>query len=179
MKKLLLLLIATFIVVGAAKAQAYQIYTNGVPAWGSTNVVVDQSIYDTAVIHPPNWMAGPWNFTDPSGNPHNGYTTMRITSQQEGVWTVISGVWPNDQITINIQFENLTGIEEPNIYLNPTTGTINVPIDGKTNVFDCNGRLIIKAENAKNINLGPYRQGIYTIQLTTKTGVYTKKVIKN
>jgi hypothetical protein len=49
-------------------------------------------------------------------------------------------------------------------------------------LFDFNGRKIYSVEqesNAVSVNLDKFSKGIYLLQIATKNGVKTKRVIKN
>jgi len=71
------------------------------------------------------------------------------------------------------------------IYPNPTTGYINIKsldkIDGSIKIYDYLGKKIIEKEsdgvNQHSINLSNYPDGMYFINIKSKKGSFTKKII--
>lgn len=89
----------------------------------------------------------------------------------------------------SVQVFNLSGIlssdefvlENFNIYPNPTTDILNIELKenltlDKVLIYNTNGQLV-KETTEKTINVGGFAKGIYNVQVLTKQGKATKKVI--
>lgn len=72
-----------------------------------------------------------------------------------------------------------------NVFPNPTNDILNIKSLEtilQIEIFDFNGRKIYSEEqdsNAVSVNLDKFSKGIYLVQIATKNGLKTKKVIKN
>ena len=63
------------------------------------------------------------------------------------------------------------------IYPNPAKEILTISGDYITvDLFDTFGKLVLSANNTKNINISSLANGIYTINITTKKGIQTKKI---
>lgn len=82
----------------------------------------------------------------------------------------ISGLGVESQNQINIT-----------LYPNPTSGEIFIQTAEKINqiqITDMNGRLLLKSENADEIGLSTFENGIYLLQIETENGTFVEHVIK-
>ncbi len=82
--------------------------------------------------------------------------------------------------TASINKNYLTTIET---YPIPVKETLNIRINKEeittVNISDISGRIVFKGKNNNSINLNYLPTGVYILQLTTITGVLTKKFLKN
>jgi hypothetical protein len=101
-------------------------------------------------------------------------------------WTVGGKYWcevtdGNDCKTLSdtVDTEKNTAIrnsslamQKVRIYPNPSSAKVFIEADFDINVVvtDVSGRVIIKQENTKEVNLAPYADAVYIFTLTTKDG---------
>lgn len=98
------------------------------------------------------------------------------SGNKSNVW-VRSNYWDILTSTEEVQKEDpLT------IYPNPTTtGEIQItgPVGNyQIEVYNIDGKKVIKTRNIKNIDIGEFPNGLYFIKITTDSRTYTEKVVK-
>jgi polyhydroxybutyrate depolymerase len=77
-------------------------------------------------------------------------------------------------IVSNVQNNTVLGF-----YPNPCTNTVNVKCSGSftLSVSDVTGKLLLQSQS-KKMDVSSLRQGVYLIQITTNTGTYVQKLLK-
>ncbi|WP_196893120.1 T9SS type A sorting domain-containing protein [Aureivirga marina] len=126
---------------------------------------------------------------------NNNLPNVRITeleinyvNQNIYVSTYGRGVWRSALYSPNIGIENHKFLEDIKIYPNPAKDKINIQWNENSNVsirlFDQQGRIIkyIKdtpINQALEIDLSNYTNGIYFVRINSDKGVRTEKIVKN
>ncbi|TYC08829.1 T9SS type A sorting domain-containing protein [Bizionia gelidisalsuginis] len=103
---------------------------------------------------------------------NNGCESERV----EIVVTVDETLGVNDNVMLN----------DIAIYPNPTRGLLiinnNIGIDMQVTIYDINGRVLISKSNndtMTTLDMTSFSNGIYLLRIQTKSGEFSKKVIKN
>lgn len=129
-----------------------------------------------------------WNL---NGSPISGANNSTYTTTQDGDYTVTA---TNNNECVSAVFSNVitigggTGAElttnskiNITLYPNPTNGEIFIQTTEKVNLIqisDMNGRLLLIATNADDLDLSTFENGIYLVQVETENGTFAERVIK-
>lgn len=88
----------------------------------------------------------------------------------------------SDTNCLTLSLKELTLKDQITIYPNPTNGkiSINSPVDLKLELKEISGRILIRSHSAKEIDLTPFADGLYLLQLYNKEDelIDTRKIIK-
>ena len=118
---------------------------------------------------------------------HDSITWNGSTYTESGVYswtgTTIDGC--DSTVVLNLTIIERQGIvntptSQIVLYPNPTGGIVTIEADNVANVevYDIYGRRILNAEDTTIVDLEIYPSGSYTFRITTRSGVYIRKVIK-
>lgn len=166
--------------------EAYQIYIqlhlNGIgnfngQYWLSyidpTNAANDEAAY----LDFDNFgMLGYDDRTNPNPSQSSGYNNnLGVRAFTFIEWDALNMVTGENQLIIDNP--------EPTIYPNPTNGTVNIKCEDATGykVFDTQGRLIASdgiISTLTTVDLSDLIGGVYVIELTSESGKYVERVIK-
>lgn len=103
---------------------------------------------------------------------------------EDGVnWIDMAGaIVPGYTFMIRAFFSTYDGVEQSfgsfaEVYPNPVCGTLHVVAEGlqKVEIFDLCGRLVLQG-NESEIDMNPFRSGLYLIRVTTEKGVSVQQV---
>ena len=128
---------------------------------------------------------------------HSAYDTVSVTTQannyhwQGGTYTE-SGTYTatltttagcDSVVTLVLTFDRPhSGIDDidgavPTVYPVPTAGQLNLSIEASlAEIYDLQGRLLIRRERTAGIDLSDLPQGVYLLRLTTDAGTATLRV---
>ncbi|MBO4752668.1 MAG: T9SS type A sorting domain-containing protein [Bacteroidales bacterium] len=118
-----------------------------------------------------------------SANPLAGYRFVRWDDNNT---QAIRQVTVSSDASYTAYFERMPqGIDEVSsvkvkLYPNPTTGILNIELDGlkKVEVIDAVGRVVMTQGAGNSINMSSLVNGIYTVRLFSDGAVTVKKVVK-
>jgi hypothetical protein len=118
-----------------------------------------------------------------------GATNYRYAPWQNASYRVLvtdtngCQILSDDYEIFNLGVDNTAGIKAISVYPNPATDIVHIdaPIAVKVAITTIDGKVLIAAENTKDVNIGSLANGLYMILVYDDKGnrLHTEKLVKN
>ncbi len=120
-----------------------------------------------------------------NGQPITGANSRNYTAIQDGMYTVlvidttVSGSCPGLSLAFNMTqlgVGNVNLSDAIKVYPNPAASIVHIesPVPVTVMVSGMDGRLILKKENAKDMDISQWADGVYNVVITDKGGKFIK-----
>jgi len=143
--------------------------------------------FDASLNNPTSWN---WSFNGGSPSSSSEQNPL-VTYNNTGIYSVSltaknsigsNSVSKSDYIEVVLSTDvNKSGINLISIYPNPTNDKLTIDYSGdfSLKLFDLDGKMLMKNENLRQIDLSEMKPGVYFIEMETENGKLRNKIIKN